>query len=301
MMQCFPEMGMGGSAENMHQNLQVQGAFGYLGYTETSAVMITGGYRGLVDLLGKSLSPSEVLLNQAVSQIFVHGSDTTPDSVRVETSDGKSYEGSHVIVTVPLGVLKAGTITFNPPLPAAKQDVIQRIGFGSVEKIVMTFDNAFWIQSGKVMKTFFYVPDPVEAYGMFVDVSSTSGTGPGAPSFPCLACICGTKMAQWTAENPEAAVKRVLEDLQAMFPDTFEAPIGATTSTWSSSPFSRGCYAFPTPSTQPDDFAKLAEPIHGGRVLFAGDAYAAGSYMGNVEGAMVSGERAAGVILDPCS
>lgn len=39
-----------------------------------------------------------------------------------------------VLVTVPLGVLKRGAIAFDPPLPAAKQDVIQRLGFGVLNK-----------------------------------------------------------------------------------------------------------------------------------------------------------------------
>jgi Flavin containing amine oxidoreductase len=38
-------------------------------------------------------------------------------------------------VTVPLGVLKAGSIRFQPPLPPRKQDAIARMGFGILNKV----------------------------------------------------------------------------------------------------------------------------------------------------------------------
>jgi Flavin containing amine oxidoreductase len=40
-----------------------------------------------------------------------------------------------VLVTAPLGVLKKGSITFSPPLPARKQEAIERLGFGLLNKV----------------------------------------------------------------------------------------------------------------------------------------------------------------------
>lgn len=40
-----------------------------------------------------------------------------------------------MLVTVPVGVLKRGTIAFEPPLPTRKADVIQRMGFGLLNKV----------------------------------------------------------------------------------------------------------------------------------------------------------------------
>ena len=40
------------------------------------------------------------------------------------------------LVTVPLGVLKADSIRFQPPLPPRKQDAIARMGFGILNKVV---------------------------------------------------------------------------------------------------------------------------------------------------------------------
>ena len=48
---------------------------------------------------------------------------------------GKKYQGVAVIVTVPLGCLKTGDIGFKPTLPAWKQDAIEKLGFGNLNKV----------------------------------------------------------------------------------------------------------------------------------------------------------------------
>lgn len=49
-----------------------------------------------------------------------------------------------VVVTLPLGVLKRGAVAFTPPLSPAKQRAIARLGYGLLNKIVLTFSAAFW-------------------------------------------------------------------------------------------------------------------------------------------------------------
>lgn len=296
---------IGSPTYDIHQNLLSDDLWEFINPEEKSQVMISGGFRILVELLRDSLSDDEasddiVMLNQTVSRISIQqdaSAQPKVQTVQVETADGKIFEGSHVIVTVPLGVLKAGTITFDPPLPTSKQDVIERIGFGSVEKVVMTFKNAFWRRNPQKEAHFFSIPDPISSHGSFIDVSTSSGAGPGLPTSPCLASVFGPPKAAWVAENPEAAVEEVLSELQMMFPDTFEPPVATATSNWTTSPFSGGCYPYTSVDTQPGDFIKMAEPTHGGRVLFAGDACAEGVALGYVDGAMIAGERAADVLL----
>lgn len=297
LLRFMPEMGIGGPLDETHPNVSAKNFWEYRNYEEKSSMMVTGGYRLLVNLMRKPLSESEVLLDQLVTHISVPQDASAKPSVIVKTSEGRTFEGSHVIVTVPLGVLKAGTITFDPPLPAAKQDVIQRIGFGNVEKTTMTFKNAFWRSDPQKPSNFFGVPETLAPHGMFIDVSAVAGSGPGKPASPCLAHVCGTDIAKWTVENPEEAVERIVSDLEKMFPDSFEPPVATATSTWGSDPFSRGAYAYPSVDTRPGDFATLGESTHGGMVLFAGDACAEGTFLGNVEAAMDSGDRAADAIV----
>jgi monoamine oxidase len=45
------------------------------------------------------------------------------------------YEGDSVLVTVPLGCLKAEAIAFSPPLPDWKRDAIATLGNGNLNKV----------------------------------------------------------------------------------------------------------------------------------------------------------------------
>lgn len=40
-----------------------------------------------------------------------------------------------MIVTIPLGCLKTGDIVFKPALPAWKQDAVEKLGFGNLNKV----------------------------------------------------------------------------------------------------------------------------------------------------------------------
>ena len=48
---------------------------------------------------------------------------------------GEALRADSAVVTVPLGVLKAGGIAFDPPLPPWKADAIRRLGFGALNKV----------------------------------------------------------------------------------------------------------------------------------------------------------------------
>ena len=70
------------------------------------------------------------------------------DGIRVTCADGSVETGSHVIVTVPLGVLKRGGPRFEPPLPEPVQAAVAALGFGRYEKIALRFETAFWRADG---------------------------------------------------------------------------------------------------------------------------------------------------------
>ena len=86
---------------------------------------------------------TEVLLSRDVSQI-----DHGPEGVHVHTrGGGEGIAADAVLVTVPLGVLKAKSIKFVPPLPDWKRSAIDRLGFGPIEKVVLVFSAPFWVSS----------------------------------------------------------------------------------------------------------------------------------------------------------
>ena len=63
--------------------------------------------------------------------------------VEVHTSAG-TIVAQAVVVTVPLGVLKAQAITFEPGLPVRHEQAIDRLGMGVLSKTFLRFDEPFW-------------------------------------------------------------------------------------------------------------------------------------------------------------
>ena len=94
-------------------------------------VLFPGGYAGV---LGALSGGYELRLTTKVRQVAHDGG-----GVRV---DGEAFDAA--IVTLPLGVLKAGAVTFEPALPAGKSAAIDRLGMGVLDKLYLQYDDVFW-------------------------------------------------------------------------------------------------------------------------------------------------------------
>ena len=93
------------------------------------------GYSQITDRLAEG---THILLGHEVKQVDYSGA-----RVDVLTNRG-SFQANHVLVTVPLGVLQAGRIAFNPSLPRAKREAIRKTRMGVFNKIFLKFDSVFW-------------------------------------------------------------------------------------------------------------------------------------------------------------
>ena len=79
----------------------------------------------------------------------------TPTGVEVharstQTGCASIFRGDAVIVSVPLGVLKAQALSFHPPLPEWKTQAINNLGFGLLNKVrtrEKCSNNLVWFQS----------------------------------------------------------------------------------------------------------------------------------------------------------
>ncbi|GIE36735.1 hypothetical protein Ait01nite_097800 [Actinoplanes italicus] len=96
---------------------------------------IVGGYRLLVDHLAEGV---DVRLGHPVSRILTDAGGVT---LLGETG---SLRADAVIVTVPVGVLAADGIEFDPPLPATHRTALSHLGMGRVEKVILRFGTRFW-------------------------------------------------------------------------------------------------------------------------------------------------------------
>ena len=98
--------------------------------------VFAAGYRQIVDVLAEGL---DIRLEHAVAQINYAG-----PGVVVHTGVGTTFEAAAAIVTVPLGVLKAGSPLFQPDLPRRKRRAIDELGMGVLNKTCLLFDDVFW-------------------------------------------------------------------------------------------------------------------------------------------------------------
>lgn len=107
-------------------------------------ITIAKGYLSVIESIASVLPPGLVQLGKKVTKIEWNPeseSRNIPTPVTLHFADGSHTSADHVIVTVSLGVLKAGTREdsplFNPPLPSFKTEAISRLGFGVVNKLFL--------------------------------------------------------------------------------------------------------------------------------------------------------------------
>lgn len=76
----------------------------------------------------------------------IHGKSVADGRVRVEISGGEMFEFDEVVVTAPLGWLKQNLDAFRPSLPERLSRAIGSIGYGCLEKVYISFPEAFWLK-----------------------------------------------------------------------------------------------------------------------------------------------------------
>jgi polyamine oxidase len=232
------------------------------------------GYRQITDHLAEGLT---IQLGQEVRRI-----DYAQRRMRVSTRSGRSFYGDIVIVTVPIGVLKAGTITFDPPLPARKRDAIRRMGSALLDKLYLEFDSVFWETEPDVLGL-----SRPEKGGLAVWVDMYKITGR-----PILMAFAAGSSAEYFENNPDTVVlARALERLYAVYGSEVSELQSHHFTRWRQDPYARGSYSYMSLATRLGDRAILREPV-ANWLLFAGEATVDVGFA-QVPGAYASGLREA--------
>ena len=235
-----------------------------------------GGYGQITDAIASGLN---IRYNREVVRIKY---DT--NGVRVKAG-GRNYVGSHVIVTVPLGVLKDERIKFKPKLPFNKRNAIESLGMGSLEKVVLQFNETFWPEGGLL-----YIDQPQGMLPMYIDTSPLQKK-------PTLVIYHGGNQAKATlGKNDEEIKDLALERLSKALGINIPDPINYRVSRWSSDPFSLGSYSFIPVGSSAKDMLTLSEQTNC-RVFYAGEATTP-DYYGSTHGAMITGTRVADEVLE---
>jgi monoamine oxidase len=240
-------------------------------------VLFPQGYGQLTTFLADGL---DIRTGQVVTAV-----DWT-DAGAVVTTNGESLAASHVIVTLPIGVLKSGDVVFTPGLPAVTQSAVDSVGVGVLDKCYLRFDEAFWPDTDWIC-TLSPSDEPGE-WNEWVSLERATGV-------PVLVGLIAADAAHTMEErSDEEIVARAMARLRTVYGEIPD-PVGAQITRWARDPFAQGsysCWVLGTPETVRDDLAASID----GRIFFAGEATHP-EYPSTVHGAYESGLRAADEVI----
>jgi len=201
-------------------------------------------------------------------------------------TDGRSVEADYVLVTVPLGVLKAGDISFNPPLPDRKRKAIDALGMGLLNKVYLAFAEAF---PDLDVLNLIRVTDRPQAFPFWVNLTEPSG-------MPVLGVLnAGSFARELEHLSPAERLNATLDALNTMAGADLPTLKGGVSTAWASDPHALGSYSFLPAGSGFVERRHLAAPVSG-RVFFAGEATSS-RYPATVHGAYLSGLNAASALM----
>ncbi len=237
-----------------------------------------GGYDAIVNAVARG---TDVRLGCIVTAI-----DTSVSPAVVLTNLG-TFQGESVLVTVPLGVLKAKTIAFTPSLSPAKRDAIARLGMGTLSKTYVQFASSFWPAASELVDR---IP-PASERGQWVESLNVAAI----VDTPALLMFnAGAFARAQEAMSDSQAIASASAALRALFGASFQAPLRTLRSNWSGDAFACGSYSFLAVGSTLADRDTLA--ARQGSLFFAGEACSR-DHAATVHGAFTSGERAANSIV----
>jgi monoamine oxidase len=209
--------------------------------------------------------------------------------VEVYTGKGEVFTADRLIVTVSLGVLKAGGIHWDPALPVQAQ-AIDRLGYGQIVKALLEWKEPFWRDYKHADQTLFLLSrEPVPTW--WTQSADDSGLITG--------WITGEPMRAFRRLDTAARIDSCVASLAGIFGmeihrlrDNLRA---AMVFDWVSAPYVLGGYSFETVGSA-EARAVLSAPVED-TIYFSGEALYEGNVPGTVEAAFNSGLKTAETII----
>ncbi len=241
----------------------------------TDDVMVDGGMQAFVTSLAKNIKPS---LGESVEAII-----RTENGISVQTTR-RRIDADSVIVTVPLGVLKAGTIRFDPGLPVEHRAAIDRLGFGNEKKTCLVYPDTNWAKEHHMVGL-----HDSPYFNFMVNVAAIAGK----PMI--MALSAGNKLIAADSLSIDELAAALHANVRATLGSDIPDPIDHSTTDWGNDPYALGAYSHSSLKTLGNEAEILQRPI-AGRILLAGEALS--DRNGYVDGAWNDGQRAASAIIN---
>lgn len=216
-----------------------------------------------------------VQLNTIVTNINIP--EDKNNFIRIITQDHREYLSKYVLITIPLGCLKAQSIKFTPSLPDWKQNAIDKMGFGLLNKIFLQFPFTFWDEK---IKNIFIASNRCR---FFICLRH---------DHMLVLYVTGSLAYELEQQTDEDVIEQTLEDLRRIYSD-IPQPIKWLITRWGSDPFAYGSYSNFKIGAIYETTEELARDCYDRRIYWAGEHANYGGTIGCVDSAFESGHREA--------
>jgi monoamine oxidase len=243
---------------------------------------VHGGMQPVAERLAGRLVEGTLLTSHVVT-----GVRQDAEGVRVEASspDGPAEFGAERVV-VALPPTLAGRITYDPPLGAMRDQLVQHMPQGSVIKFHVLYAAPWWRDDG--LSGMVLAPD--EPIGVTFDCTPPSGS-PGL----ITGFFEGPSAVAAGASTVEERRQVVVDVLARALGERARDVAGYVDRDWSAEPFTRGCYGAHLPPGAWTVYGPaLRTPV--GRIHWAGTETAE-RWTGYIDGAVDSGQRVAAEVM----
>jgi monoamine oxidase len=250
---------------------------------------IDGGYQLLVDYLETQCKNNGCVIETGCHVQTINWQE---NQVKITDKNGRSFNGDKAVIAVPINVLKADQhdanfIVFEPSV-STHQDAAKNIGFGTVIKLLIEFNDNFWNEKA-------------EDAGFFLtnEVIPTWWTQSPKASNLLSGWVGAEKANSLKEKSDEEILAIALQSLSNAFDisttDLRSKLKAYAIANWSKEIYINGGYSFNTTSSVAAKKV-LQEPI-ADTIFFAGEALFDGIPGGTVEAAIASARYTTAQIL----
>ncbi|MGZ4967483.1 MAG: flavin monoamine oxidase family protein, partial [Chthoniobacterales bacterium] len=111
---------------------------------QESAAWLERGYSAMIDWLADRARKQGVGIHLNARVHSIRWRPHHVEMIATTTSGEAIWRAPQVVITVPLGVLKANAVGFEPELPPQIQSAISGLEMGHIAKMNFEFEDAFW-------------------------------------------------------------------------------------------------------------------------------------------------------------
>lgn len=259
---------------------------------DTGQFRIRDGYDTLVRSMENEFisGGGKILFEHIVKSV-----DWTEKKIRVEVENRQRFTMDKLIVTLPAPMLNHSTtniqaLVFNPAIEE-QLNIFDKIGYGTVVKLVMIWKSAFWknkLPDAQFIFSAGFISTWWTQYPQDVPMLTGWLGGPAAEKF--------------SQKQDDFFLNKGLETLSSVFSisvsDLKKELKDFRVFNWKKETWSRGAYSYPTVQSRQAKIFSMKSWDH--KIYFAGEAFYEGPHPGTVEAALISGiDRARHLLAEP--